>query len=118
MDQHIAELLGLDVTDPETVALSRATAEDSDLIERLVQVRRDRGLTQQDVAERMGRSQPNVSAFERVGGDPHLSTIRRYAVAVGAQVRWQVVLDGESTTVHFSPRSVTGNVQDFYQQAR
>jgi transcriptional regulator with XRE-family HTH domain len=117
MDQHIADLLGLDVDDAETASLIQATAGDMDLIERLVQIRRDQGLTQRDVAERMGRSQPNVSAFERTGGDPHLSTIRRYAVAVGARVRWQVVIDGQATNVRFSPRSITSDVHDFYRQA-
>ena len=65
-------MLGLDLTDPETAALSEATGRDMDLVERLVHVRRDQRLTQREVAERMGCSQPNVSAFERVGGDPHL----------------------------------------------
>ncbi|MEZ7132237.1 helix-turn-helix domain-containing protein [Nonomuraea sp. AD125B] len=40
------------------------------LIETLVGIRRQRGLTQSDVAERMGRSQPAVSGFERLGGQP------------------------------------------------
>lgn len=93
MDPHVAELLGLDMNDPVTVALDEATARDMGLIERLVQVRRDRGLTQRDIAERMGCSQPNVSAFERIGGDPHMSTVRRYAVAVGVRIHWQVSVE-------------------------
>lgn len=117
MDQDVAELLGLDAADPETVALDEATARDMDLIERLVQVRRDQGLTQRDVAERMGRSQPNVSAFERIGGDPHLSTVRRYAAAVGACVRWRVVVDGGSTSIRFAPTSVETDASDFYRKA-
>ena len=104
MDQNIANLLGLDVDDSETARLIEATAGDMDLIERLVQIRHDQGLTQNDVAARMGRSQPNVSAFERVGGDPHLSTIRRYADAVGARVRWQVVVEEGATNVHEGAR--------------
>lgn len=94
MDETVAGLLGLDLDDPEVAALGVATARDMDLIERLVQVRHDRGLTQREVAARMECSQPNVSAFERVGGDPHLSTLRRYANAIGAHVRWDVVVDG------------------------
>lgn len=105
MDPQVAELLGLDMNDPTTVALDGATARDMDLIERLVQVRRDRGLTQRDVAERMGCSQPNVSAFERVGGDPHMSTVRRYAVAAGARIHWQV-------TVEQSPIRPTTSIGD------
>lgn len=118
MDRNIAELLGLDADDQVTVALDDATAGDMDLLERLVQVRRDQGLTQRDVATRMGRSQPNVSAFERVGGDPHLSTIRRYAAAVGARVRWQVVPDEGATSLPFTPSTVDSDARDFYRQAQ
>jgi transcriptional regulator with XRE-family HTH domain len=119
MDESIAELLGLDATDPVTAALDEATAGDMDLIETLVQIRRDQGLTQQDVAERMGRSQPNVSAFERIGGDPHLSTIRRYAAAVDARVRWHLVVDGGATRIPFAPSTVGGAANaSFYRAAR
>jgi transcriptional regulator with XRE-family HTH domain len=119
VDPNVAELLGLDPADPEIAALAAATDRDMDLIERLVQVRHDRGLTQRDVAERMGRSQPNVSAFERTGGDPHLSTIRRYAAAVGASVRWHVVVEGGATRISFPTSAVRGDVSDdFYRVAR
>lgn len=118
MDRNIAELLGLDADDQETVALDDATAGDMDLLQRLVQVRRDQGLTQRDVARRMGRSQPNVSAFERIGGDPHLSTIRRYAAAVGARVRWQVVVDGGATSIQFAPSTVDSDASGFYRKAQ
>lgn len=118
MDRNITELLGLDADDQETRALDDATAADMDLLERLVQVRRDQGLTQRDVAERMGRSQPNVSAFERIGGDPHLSTLRRYAAAVGARVRWQVIVDGGATSIRFEPNTVGSDASSFYKKAQ
>lgn len=118
MDEIVAELLGLDLADPETAALSEATAGDMDLIERLVQIRRDQGFTQRDVAERMGCSQPNVSAFERVGGDPHLSTVRRYATAIGARVRWQVEVDGSAVSIRFAPSAVTSDSSDFHRKAQ
>jgi transcriptional regulator with XRE-family HTH domain len=86
MDDHIAELLGIDATDPAVQQESEAVDRDMRLVETLVRLRRERGLTQAQVAQLMGRSQPAVSDFERLGGDPHLSTIRRYALAVGAEV--------------------------------
>ncbi|MFV2195157.1 helix-turn-helix domain-containing protein [Nocardiopsis sp. LOL_012] len=90
MDQNIADLLGIDPADPEVQREQAAVARDMDLIKALVEIRRKRGLTQQQVAERMGCSQPGVSDFERLGGDPHLSTIRRYALAVGVRVEHTV----------------------------
>lgn len=59
----------------------------------LVALRREAGLTQGDVAERMGVSQQAVSKFERYDSDPKLSTVRRYANAVGALVEHRVERD-------------------------
>ncbi|WP_223190848.1 helix-turn-helix domain-containing protein [Nonomuraea terrae] len=86
MDRDIAALLGIDAADPEVRRESAAVERDMRLIETLVGLRKQLGLTQSDVAERMRRSQPAVSDFERVGGDPRMSTIRRYALAIGAEV--------------------------------
>ena len=86
MDPNVAELLGIDLSDPDIQRENAAIDRDMRLIESLVELRKTQGLTQAQVAERMGRSQPSVSDFERLGGDPHLSTIRRYALAVGASV--------------------------------
>ncbi len=86
IDPHIAELLGIDPDAPETRRELQAVERDARLIETLVRLRRARGLTQAQVAERMNRSQPAVSDFERLGGDPHLSTVRRYALAIGVDI--------------------------------
>lgn len=56
---------------------------DAQFLAGLVRLRKGLGLTQENVAERMRVSQPAVAAFERVENDPKLSTIRRYAMAVG-----------------------------------
>jgi transcriptional regulator with XRE-family HTH domain len=76
--------------DPEDQAV-RAAAEDAQtharIIETLVHVRNDRTMTQADVADRMGTTQSRVSNFERIGGDPRLSTLLRYARAVDTKLR-------------------------------
>lgn len=59
----------------------------------LIRARRERGLTQQDVAERLGVSQPTVAAFERYDNDPRLSTIIRYAHGVGVLIDFDVTPD-------------------------
>ncbi|MGV9265517.1 helix-turn-helix domain-containing protein [Kitasatospora sp. NPDC003701] len=53
-------------------------------------MRRKRGLSQQDVAERMGTTQSTISNFERVGGDARYSTLQRYARAVGVRLHSMV----------------------------
>lgn len=59
---------------------------DYKLLAELVQIRVDRGLTQADVAERLGISQQAVSKLESYDSDPRLSTIRRYAGSIEALV--------------------------------
>lgn len=46
------------------------------------------GLTQAAVAQRMGTSQSAVARLERGEVDPHLSTLDRYAAAIGQRVTW------------------------------
>jgi DNA-binding XRE family transcriptional regulator len=80
------ELLGID---PEAKAQRRASAlakADFDFIRDLVKIRKDQGLSQQDVADRLGITQATVADFERYDNDPKLSTIRRYAHAVEALI--------------------------------
>ena len=85
LDQ-LEQAAGLD-PDSQDSRLRRQLAEaDDELIERLVQMRKYKGLTQKVVAERMKRDVAAVSNFERLRADPHLSTIRRYAAAIGASI--------------------------------
>ncbi|CAM3070582.1 transcriptional regulator [Mycobacterium intermedium] len=77
---------GLDPDSADYRLREALAQEDSELLEKLVQLRKDKGLTQQAVAERMHRDKAAVSNFERLSSDPHLSTIRRYAAAIGAIV--------------------------------
>lgn len=60
---------------------------------------REKRMTQKDVAERMGMSQSAVSQFERYDSNPTLTTLRRYALAVGARLRIEVVDDVEEQPV-------------------
>jgi transcriptional regulator with XRE-family HTH domain len=57
-----------------------------ELIERLVALRRARGLSQTEVAARMGTSQSALARLESGLSDVRLSTILRYASALDASV--------------------------------
>lgn len=52
----------------------------------LVELRGKRGLTQQGLAELIGISQSAVAQFERYDANPTLRSVRRYALAVGADL--------------------------------
>ncbi|WP_175279205.1 helix-turn-helix domain-containing protein, partial [Mobiluncus mulieris] len=58
---------------------------DREMIRQLVKIRKSReseGLTQKEVAARMGSDQGFVSRFESLETNPNLRTIRAYALAV------------------------------------
>ncbi len=55
------------------------------LARQLIEARVKAGLTQEDVARRMGTSQPTVARLES-GHKPSLKTLERYAEAVGMKV--------------------------------
>ncbi|GAA1022084.1 MULTISPECIES: helix-turn-helix domain-containing protein [Amycolatopsis] len=86
MAKKLLDLLGYDRNDPRVAAGRRHGAAIARLIDSLVQIRDKRNLTQSDVAERMDTTQSSVSNFERQGGDPKVSTLFRYADAVGADL--------------------------------
>jgi len=60
------------------------------LIDELVEARREAGLSQTVVAARMGTSQSVVARLESGAVDVRLSTLDRYAAAVGRGVDLQV----------------------------
>lgn len=66
-----------------------AALERRELARNLAGRRRDAGLTQTEIASRMGTSQGQVARFES-GADTRLSTVARYAAALGVKVGWSI----------------------------
>jgi predicted transcriptional regulator len=56
----------------------------------LTALRRQLGLSQVEVAGRMGTSQSAVARFEAGDLDVRLSTVERYTVALGAKLEWRI----------------------------
>ena len=56
----------------------------------LVAGRKALGLSQTTVAARMGTSQSAVARLEAGDGDVRLSTLERYATAIGLSLRWRL----------------------------
>lgn len=79
--------------------------EDRELKASLIRIRQDSGLTQRQVAELMGVTQQAVNKLERYDSDPKMSTLRRYANAVGALVHhWTTPDAGQSVLLATAPR--------------
>jgi transcriptional regulator with XRE-family HTH domain len=100
-------ILGFDDNDPEVDAGRRHGATIARLLDALVQIREKRGLTQTRVAELMDTTQSSVSNFERQGGDPKVSTLLRYADAVGAEIDFMVT----DPVISITRSVVAGNVE-------
>src|SRR6516164_6836572 len=76
--------------EPEVKAEYDAQAEEFALLDELLRARWRAGLTQAEVAQRMGTMTPAVARLEGGGGknrhSPSLATLRKYAKAVGCRL--------------------------------
>ena len=61
-----------------------------ELIDELVRARLESQLSQTEIAARMGTSQSAVARLETGDLDVRLSTLERYAAAIGRTVDWQI----------------------------
>lgn len=81
--------------DPEFKAEYDALEEEFAVFDALVEARKEAGLTQAEVARRMGTKTPAVARLESSGGknkpSPSLNTLRRYAAAVGCKLEIKMV---------------------------
>lgn len=70
--------------DPEFRAIYEEEAAKGKLWLQLTEARRESGLTQQQMAERMGVSQAQVARIEKNGYEAHtIKTVRRFVAALG-----------------------------------
>ena len=79
--------------DPEYQAVYEEEAARSELWLQLVEARQEAGLTQQEMAERLGVSQAQVSRIEKQGYDAYtLNTLRKYVTALGEGYQLEVAI--------------------------
>jgi transcriptional regulator with XRE-family HTH domain len=113
----LADKLGIDLSSPTQRRAITLEENDARFIQELIALRRRLGLTQQDVADRLGVAQSTIAAFERYDNDPKLSTVRRYAHAVGALVHHAVEEDrGDVTGYEGWPADAVVNITMRRQQ--
>jgi transcriptional regulator with XRE-family HTH domain len=72
-----------------------ALSPEFEILRQMLKARRDAGLTQAEVAERMGTKPPAVTRLESSlgsgGHSPSLSTLQKYAQAVGCRLEVRLV---------------------------
>lgn len=73
------------LADPSTRAAYDAQADEFAVARELIAARTQAGLTQADVAERMGTTQSTVARLEGGKAVPSMRSLQRYAQAVGCR---------------------------------
>lgn len=87
LDEIIEESTKEDPSFPDMV---EAAYQRRILLRELAEKRERAGMTQKDVAARMKTSQSAVARIERGEIDAKLSTLARYAAAIGQRLEWRV----------------------------
>src|SRR5437016_1137850 len=90
--------------DPEFQRVYAEEAAKKELWLQLVEARQEAGLTQQEVAKRLGVSQAQVARIEKRGYDAYtLNTLRRYVQALGEDFSLQVAVRRRRDTAAQAP---------------
>lgn len=92
MTDDLSELMTESMKDPEFAAAYRDVESRSKLLDTLVSLREQSGLTVEQVAEHMGVKPTRVRDYEQRRIDPHWSTHQRYARAIGHRLSWAVAV--------------------------
>jgi predicted XRE-type DNA-binding protein len=72
------------------MALRRMSQDRGRLMRELAARRQDAGLSQTEVAARMGTSQSAVARLESGEADVRATTLERYAAAIGTEITWKL----------------------------
>lgn len=79
------------LSDPEVRAEYDALEQDFALANELISARARAGLSQADVAARMGTTQSTIARLESGRSLPSLRTLSRYAAAIGARAEVRLI---------------------------
>ena len=73
--------------DPEVKAEYDALEPEFTIIQAMIDARKNSGVTQQQLAERTGIAQGDISKFENGNANPSLRTLRRLAFGLGMRLK-------------------------------
>lgn len=97
-----AELKDKALSNPETRAAYDELDAEFSLLRQMLQARRKAGLSQAQVADRMGTKAPAITRLESSLSNgkhsPSLTTLRRYAKAVGCELQVKLIESENANT--------------------
>lgn len=85
------EFLAEQMQNPKFKAEWDALDPEFSVIEAMLKARKESGLTQQQLSERTGIAQTDISKLERGNGNPSLRTLQRLAAGMGMRVKIEFV---------------------------
>ena len=85
------EFLAEQMQNPKFKAEWDALDPEFSVIEAMLKARKESGLTQQQLSERTGIAQTDISKLERGNGNPSLRTLQRLAAGMGMRVKIEIV---------------------------
>lgn len=92
------ELMAAALADPEVKAAYDEMEPEFALLREMLHARREAGLTQAQIAERMGTKPPAIARLESSLGNgkhsPSINTLRKYANAVGHRLEIRLIPEG------------------------
>lgn len=77
--------------DPSFRMTFEAAWQQRELLRALARRREELGLSQTEVAARMGTSQSTLARLEQGDANPTLATVARLAKALGKKIEWQLI---------------------------
>ena len=86
-EKYLAEQM----KDPAFKAEYDALEPEFSIIQAMIDARKASGLTQQQLAEKTGIAQADISKLENGGASPSLRTLRRLAAGMGMQLKLEFV---------------------------
>ena len=85
-----ADVKGRLLKTPEAQKAYEEMSDEIRAIRLMAEVRRETGMTQSEIAERMKTQKSNISRLENGNTDPRLSTLFSYARALGVEIEFTV----------------------------
>ena len=86
-EDYLAERL----RDPAFAAAYRELEPEFQVAREVIRLRLERGLTQEQLAERVGTRQSGISRLENASGKPSLGFLQKVAEALGAKIEIRLV---------------------------
>ena len=83
------DFLNTQMKDPKFKKENDALEPEFEIIQAMIDARKDAGLTQQELAKRTGIAQSDISKLERGNANPSLRTLRRLAAGMGKKLHIQ-----------------------------